>query len=361
MRVLQARDADEWVRLFYFRSDVVIEAMMLLLSALVIVFLAAQMFTNALEWIGERMGVSEGVTGSVFAAVGTAMPETIVPMVAVLGGGAAVEINHAVGMGAILGAPFMLGTLSLGMMAYFAGRLRGWTDAFKPELTGFRRDINFFLVGYSMAVAVAFLPPAWQIVRVLAALLLFIMYFLYLMATIRASQKLVTEGHATEAEHDLYGAKLFSASTLIASLQLLLALIALVWGARLFVAGAESMSELIGIAALVVSLLIVPVATELPEKVNSILWIRRRRDTLAFGNITGAMVFQGTIIPAIGMLIMPWHIDSSYAVASVALALSGVAWLWFLLKSERLTPVWLMGNAVLYGLFIVMVVVGGGR
>jgi len=222
----------------------VIEATLLLLFALVVVFLAAQMFTNALEWLGEKLGVSEGVTGSVFAAVGTAMPETIVPMVAVLAGGAAIEINHAVGLGAILGAPFMLGTLSLGMMAWFAGRKRGWADAFKPETTGLKRDIYVFLIGFSLAVGVAFLPEHWQNIRLLAALMMFVIYFMYLMATIRASQQLVSEGHGTEAEEELYGAKLLAPSKWVAGLQLLLAVIALIWGARLFVHGAESMSEM---------------------------------------------------------------------------------------------------------------------
>ena len=59
-------------------------------------------------------------------------------------------------------------------------------------------------------------------------------------------------------------------------------------------------------ATLVLSLLIIPVATELPEKVNSILWIRRGRDTLAFGNITGAMVFQGSLLPALGIALTSW-------------------------------------------------------
>ena len=325
-----------------------IEAILLLLFALVVVFLAAQMFTNALEWLGENLGVSEGVTGSVFAAVGTAMPETIVPMVAVLAGGAAIEINHAVGLGAILGAPFMLGTLSLGMVAWFAGRKRGWADAFKPETTGLKRDIYVFLIGFSLAVGVAFLPEHWQSIRLFAALMMFVCYFIYLMARIRASPQLVSEGHGTEAEEELYGAKLLAPSKWGAGLQLLLAVIALIWGARLFVDGAESMSEMIGVGALVVSLLIVPVATELPEKVNSILWICRRRDTLAFGNITGAMVFQGTVITGIGMLNMPWHMGNTYAIAAIMQSLSGVTWLWFLMKSERLSPAWPLGNACLY-------------
>jgi len=40
--------------------------------------------------------------------------------------------------------------------------------------------------------------------------------------------------------------------------------------------------------------------------VNSFLWLRRGKDTLAFANITGAMVFQGTLLPALGILLTPW-------------------------------------------------------
>jgi cation:H+ antiporter len=141
-------------------------------------------------------------------------------------------------------------------------------------------------------------------------------------------------------------------------LQLLIALSLLILGARLFVSGAQEVSALIGVSAFVVALLIVPVATELPEKVNSVIWIRRRKDTLAFGNITGAMVFQGTIIPAIGMLIMPWHIDLSSAAGwSVALALGGACWLWMLHATGRLKAGMLALNALLYltfGVYIIL-------
>ncbi|PJC71343.1 MAG: sodium:proton exchanger, partial [Zetaproteobacteria bacterium CG_4_8_14_3_um_filter_59_5] len=121
------------------------ESLLLLAVALVLVFVAAELFTNALEFIGERMGVSEGVTGSLFAAVGTAMPETIVPIVAILAGGASMEVNHAVGMGAILGAPFMLATLGIGIMALAAGMARGWHIPLNPEPSGLSRDLRIFL------------------------------------------------------------------------------------------------------------------------------------------------------------------------------------------------------------------------
>jgi len=333
------------------------ETVWILLGALLVIFLAAEVFTNALECLGERMGVSEGVTGSIFAAVGTAMPETIVPIVAILAGGAAIEVNHAVGMGAILGAPFMLATLSLGLLGLFVGLKRGWNTTMTPEPTGFRRDIQVFLIAYSLVIVVGLLPESWQMARVGAACGLFVLYFMYILKTIQASKSLVAEGHGTEADGDLYFKRLLGDSTPVAVLQLILALVALVLGAKLFVHGIESASTMLGIGALVLSLLIVPIATEMPEKVNSILWGRKGRDTLAFGNITGAMVFQGSMIPAIGMLLLPWHFESSYAAMAVILALLGSAWLWFLQSSGRLNGRMLMSSALLYGVFIIYVII----
>jgi len=332
-----------------------VETILILLGALLAIFLAAELFTNALECLGERMGVSEGVTGSIFAAVGTAMPETVVPMVAILAGGASIAVNHAVGMGAILGAPFMLATLSLCLLGLFVGLKRGWHTVLTPEPTGFKRDINFFMIGYSLVIVVAFLPVDWHLARVGGACTLFILYFLYLLQTIQASKGLVAEGHGTEADSDLYLKRWLGDSTPVATAQLLLALLILILGAKAFVHGIETASTLLGMGALVLSLLIVPIATELPEKINSILWIRKGRDTLAFGNITGAMVFQGTVVPGIGMLLLPWSFQDGYAAAAVVLAISGSAWLYFLQASGRLNGKMLLCNGFLYGLFLAYV------
>ncbi|RME85783.1 MAG: sodium:calcium antiporter, partial [Zetaproteobacteria bacterium] len=121
-------------------------------------------------------------------------------------------------------------------------------------------------------------------------------------------------------------------------------------GARLFVRGVEGLSAWLGISALVVSLLIVPIATELPEKVNSVLWIRRGKDTLAFGNITGAMVFQGTLIPAIGMLLTPWRLARADALVPACLALAGAGLIAWWAAQKALTPRALL---VHFGLYLV--------
>jgi len=336
-----------------------IESVLLLIAALVLVFVAAELFTNALEYIGERMGVSEGVTGSLFAAVGTAMPETIVPIVAILAGGASVETNHAVGMGAILGAPFMLATLGIGIMALAAGTSRGWQASLNPETNGLRRDLRVFIPGFLLVIASGLLPTGWEAARQGIATVLILSYFFYVLRTVQASKALVESGHGTEAHQKLYASKLgLPEAGWSAGVQLLIALSMLIIGARMFVDGAGHVSELIGVSAFVVSLLIVPIATELPEKVNSVLWIRRHKDTLAFGNITGAMVFQGTVIPAIGMMIMPWHIDLGSAAGwSVSLALGGAAWLWLMQTRAALQARTLVLNALLYlsfGIYIAL-------
>ncbi|MDX8397378.1 MAG: sodium:calcium antiporter [Mariprofundaceae bacterium] len=332
------------------------ENVIILLVALFTIFLAAEIFTNALEHLGERLGVSEGVTGSVFAAVGTAMPETIVPIVAILAGGASIAVNHDIGMGAILGAPFMLATLSLCLVGLFAGLKRGWATVLQPEQTGFQRDIKFFFVAYTLVVAVAWLPVEWQQARIIASCCLLGLYGLYLFQTITASKGLVEDGHGTEADSDLYFKRFLGDSTAVAILQFVVAIIILIVGAKLFVHGVEHASAILGVGALVLSLLIVPIATELPEKINSILWIRKGRDTLAFGNITGAMVFQGTVIPAIGMLLLPWHFEGATETLPVLLALLGSCWLFLLQFSGRLNSKMLLCNGLFYLCFLMYIV-----
>ena len=69
------------------------------------------------------------------------------------------------------------------------------------------------------------------------------------------------------------------------------------------------MAETIGVEPLVLSLVLAPLATELPEKANSFFWVRDGKDSLALGNITGAMVFQSTIPIAVGLLLTEWELD----------------------------------------------------
>jgi len=319
-----------------------------LIFFLLLILVAAEIFVNALEHFGERLGISEGVTGSVFAAVGTALPETIVPLLAIFAGTQNQAINEEIGVGAILGAPLMLSTLSLCLMALAVWKHRGTQGHLMPEKTGLIRDLNVFLGAFSLAAVALFVPHENTAMRAMLGLVMVLTYFFYVMFTLKASAALVKDGHATEAEGVMLLARLGLPTNFpTIAIQLLLGLGLLVMGAKGFIHGIEAAAPLLGISALMLSLIIVPIATELPEKVNSILWIRRHKDTLAFGNITGAMVFQGTMLPAIGILLTPWA-PQKEVLAGILITLAAAVWLRVMISRGQLR-VWMLAvNGLLY-------------
>jgi len=285
------------------------------------------------------------VTGSIFAAVGTALPETLVPLLALMAGTSSVSTNEEIGVGAILGAPLMLSTLSISLLAFAVLKKRGVQGEFQPERTGFLRDLNFFLIAFSFATLAMFVPHHLPVARAAMGFSMVLIYFVYIMLTLRASSALVEEGHGTEAEETMMLCRIGLPNNLpVILLQLALGLGLLVAGAKGFIHGVEAASVLLGISALLLSLLIIPIATELPEKINSILWVRRNKDTLAFGNITGAMVFQGTLLPAIGIMLTPWE-PRREVLAGVLITLIGAAWIrWMAGRGHlKVWHVWING------------------
>jgi cation:H+ antiporter len=181
-----------------------------------------------------------------------------------------------------------------------------------------------------------------------------LIYFIYIMLTLRASKALVQDGHATEAGEPMFLCRAGLPNNMaVILIQLVLGLALLVAGAKGFIHGVETAAPLLGITALLLSLLIIPIATELPEKVNSILWIRKHKDTLAFGNITGAMVFQGTLLPAIGIMLTPWE-PRREVLAGVIITLIAAAWLRWMAGRGHLKVWHVWVNGALYLTYLVI-------
>lgn len=323
---------------------------------LLLILVAAEIFVNALEHLGEKLKISEGVTGSLFAAVGTAMPETLVPLLAIFGAASSVEAGHEIGVGAILGAPLMLSTLSLFLMGLAVLKRRGIQGHLTPERTGLKRDLDFFLMAFVLAFVAMFIPHGDGLVRAGIAFVMVMIYFVYVLLTLRASARLVEDGHGTEASSAMLLTRLglpYNLVVIVAQLAMGLAL--LIAGAKGFIQGVEQVAPIIGISALLLSLMIIPIATELPEKVNSILWIRKRKDTLAFGNITGAMVFQGTLLPAIGISLTPWTAAERAVWLGVCITLIAAFWLRWAALNGGLRVWHLFVNGALYVTYLTVV------
>jgi cation:H+ antiporter len=325
----------------------------ILALGLVIILGGAELFVNAIEWLGRIFNLSEGATGSVLAAVGTALPETMIPIIAIVFGSG--ESGHDIGIGAILGAPLMLSTLAMfvtGTAVYvFRARRKTGTHVVASYRT-MSRDLSFFLCLYALAILAGVV--AWRPFKIVIAIFLVAAYIFYVYATMKQQREVEEE----ENLRCYFAPRSERPRTLIVFLQAGCALFLIILGANVFVESVTAIATHHGIPAFVLALIIAPIATELPEKFNSIIWVSRGKDTLALGNITGAMVFQSSLIPAMGIVLTDWSLTSS-AMFSGILALISAGVLMIQLSLRRLISAFvLVCGGVFYACFILAVVTG---
>ncbi|MEA2613696.1 MAG: cation:H+ antiporter [Chloroflexota bacterium] len=330
----------------------------LLALSLAVNLAGAELFTYGIVWFGDRFGLSEGAVGSVLAAVGTALPETILPLVAIISGHAS---GDEIGTGAILGAPFMLTTLAMVVIAVtvlITGRGGRRPLDLEIDKGVIRQDLGYFLVMYALAVIAGLLHI--KVVDYAFAGVLVVGYGYYVRRHFAAPGEDAGETEAGGEIKELYlwrwlgfvrkdqGPWTTDASAAMPFVQVAIALGLIVGGAELFIGGVSMVADAFGVSPLAFSLLVAPLATELPEKFNSVLWVRRRKDTLAMGNMTGAMVFQSSFPVSIGLVLTPWELTGTALVAAcTALVAGGVLWLTLRIRG-RLSARLLLLQGVFY-------------
>jgi cation:H+ antiporter len=326
----------------------------LLIVSFMVILAGALLFTNAVEWIGHRLNLGEGAVGSLLAAVGTAMPETLISIVALVGA----TRSQDVAVGAIVGAPFLLATLAMGLVgltAYLYRRRRRQGIRLRAHVPTLDRDLIFFLVFFGLALALGF--GASEGIRVVAGIVFFLAYPVYVWRTLVRGGAPQPEETLNPLILDRRPERTTDPSLAVSVVQFLIGLGAMIGGAHLFVEELLHVAEDIGVEAIALSLILAPLATELPEKVNSFFWVREGKDSLALGNITGAMVFQSTIPVGIGLMFTDWELSGNAAV-SVALGLAGgVLAYWILRLRGRFELPAVIAWIALYAAFIVVVVV----
>jgi cation:H+ antiporter len=297
---------------------------------LIVILVGSELFTNGIEWFGHHLDLAEGAVGSVLAAVGTALPETMIPIIAILFGAAG--SGERIGVGAVLGAPFMLATLAMFVtgVAVLWRRRRTQSTTMDVDPGVLRHDLRYFALCYALAVGTALLPPELGFLRVVVAVMLIGIYVWYVKAHFEADPDVDAADLAPLRFHRFdpyrHPTDPDRPRLRMVNVQVLAALACIVGGAYVFVGAVGAVASDLGLDEALLALVIAPIATELPEKFNSVIWIRQRKDTLAMGNITGAMVFQSAIPAVIALLFAgaAWHItEGSY----LAFASAGIAFL----------------------------------
>lgn len=350
---------------------------LLLAGAAIAIYLACEWFINAVEWLGARLKVGKMAVGTLLAAIGTALPESVVTFVAVAFGGG----GHSkdIGVGAAMGGPLALSTIAYAVVGVVLlsnrRRRRRWSEAGSASSTGplgagasgasteppaeadlqvesrrLARDQTWFLSVFVIKVGlglVAFAIKPWL------GLLFFATYAVYF------SRELGNREGAGETE-GLAPLKLqpgrATPSTAAVVIQTVVTLSVIFGASQLFVRQLEWAGPQLGLTATVTALLLSPVATELPEVMNAILWVRQGKTDLALANISGAMMIQATVPSGLGILFTPWKFDAPL-IAAGAVTMAAIVYLLATIRAGRLTAGRLAASAGFYAAFIVLLVV----
>ena len=319
--------------------------LLLLLSAAMIYF-SCEYFVNGVEWAGRRSGVTQNAVGTVLAAFGTALPESVVTFVAVVFGDS--EAQKEIGVGAALGGPLVLGTIAyaavgLVFLASKDKQRRAFLEG--VDTRKLSRDQAWFMAIFVLKVALGLVAFA---IKLWLGMLFVIAYGLYVCEEMRRPD------HAGTTEEKLEPLKLRphvrEPSTAWAVFQTVMASVVIFFSSRLFVHQLDAIGPWLGLSPQMVALLLSPVATELPEMLNVVIWMRQGKVALALGNISGAMMIQATIPSAFGIFFTPWMLSRPLVWAAVVTMLA-VATLFVLLRTQALNAARLSLLGSFYVLF----------
>ncbi len=339
----------------------------LLVVCAVAIYLSCEWFVNAVEWLGLRLNLGRMAVGTVLAAFGTALPESVVTLVAVTTGRS--EAMRDVGVGAALGGPLALSTIAYGVTGVVLLRhrrtLRREAIAAGPGTTGPVTDVHhqvledeterrrlvkdqtWFLPIFVVKVALGLVAFAY---KPLLGLLFFGVYAIYFWRELNSDTEDGIEHEELEPLKLRPGAD--RPATWAVALQTLGSLAVIFVASQLFVNQLDAIGPMIGLSGATTALLLSPIATELPETMNAIIWVRQGKTRLALANISGAMMIQATVPSGLGLLFTTWHFDGPLLWSGVVTLLA-ILYLMACMRTMRLTPVRLALAAGFYAVFAI--------
>jgi cation:H+ antiporter len=323
----------------------------LLLGTAAVIYFACEFFVNGVEWLGRQLSVGRTATGTILAAIGTALPESVITFVAVAFGRG--DAQRELGVGAALGGPLVLATIAyavVGATLILSGRHLRRSVNIREEFKRLSRDQGWFLSIFVVKLAVGlvtFVFKPWLGALFLAA---YALYFWHEMSRDES-------GEAEEKLEPLIIDRRRSGepSLGLSALQTLAALLVIFGASRLFIGQLDALGPSLGLKPQLLALLLSPIATELPETMNAIIWVRQGKHRLALANISGAMMIQATVPTAFGLFWTPWLLDPSLILAG-GITASAVAVMFFSFRRGVISRGFLASMGLFYGLFAILLV-----
>ncbi len=276
--------------------------LLLILTGLVLLPLAADWLVRGSTSLARRIHVSELLIGLTVVAVGTSAPELVTGVIAAVKSAPGIVLGNAVGsnianLGLVLGGVALLGRIPV------QRRLLG------PDLWAM-----LGITALAMVLALGGVISRWE------GLLLVLCLGGLTAWAIRRGRVRPPQPEALEPEPQL-------AVWLEVSL-LVLGLAGLVVGADLLVRGSTAVAALWGVSNTVIGATVVAVGTSLPELAASFAAARRKSYGIMLGNLVGSCQFNLAAITGIPALITPLKVDQAmlHLHLPVLALVSVVAW-----------------------------------
>ncbi|HEY1721098.1 MAG TPA: hypothetical protein VGG27_07620 [Magnetospirillaceae bacterium] len=326
------------------------QSIAILVAAGLAIYFASEFFVNGIEWLGRKLGVSETATGTLLAALGTALPESVITFVALALGDDPQDVD--IGVGAALGGPLALSTIAYAVvgasMLSRASQRHIKSRTEKADNRWLTRVQIWFLAIFALKIGlgVVHFPH-----KAATGILFIIVYAWFCVSEFSAGER--------SASQDLnplrIQPKAAEPSLFWVLVQTLGSLLVVFIASHMFVDRLGDVAIGFGLAPGAVALFLSPVATELPEVMNAVIWVRQGKRRLALANISGAMMVQATVPTAFGLLFSPWMLDriALYSAAATALAIAGLL---FVFRTGRANGWVLVQTIWLYIAFVAAVI-----
>jgi cation:H+ antiporter len=329
-----------------------ITAVVLLLGCAAVIYFSCEAFVNGVEWLGHKLHLSQTATGTVLAAFGTALPESVVTLVAVAFGNTPAQ--KEIGIGAALGGPLALSTVAyavVGIALVLKSRRlgRGRNPEVEVNTRRLRRDQLWFLMIFAVKITLGFVVfsfKPWLGILFLGA------YALYTWKELNQKDTGVEEGDLQPLmirRRDPAPALSWAIAQTAAALLVIFA------ASRVFVKQLELVGSAMGLDPQLAALLFSPLATELPEVMNAVIWVRQGKERLALANISGAMMIQATVPTAFGLFFTPWILAAPSILAAIVTAVAVIVLQWTF-RSRRVNSLKLAQVGWLYAVFAALLI-----
>lgn len=327
---------------------------LILLACAVVIYIACEWFLNSVEWLGASLKMGAIAVGSILAAIGTALPESLITIMALIAGSEGDQGGLAIG--ASLGGPLVVCTVAYGvggLALFFASRKAakhghhyGGIEAIDRQDTSvLSKDQLWFLVIFGMSILLGLAPhfpgKRWF------GLVFFAIYLLYFRRELQADDDQASDEGLAPLRFD---PKREKPRVWLIWAQVLVTLAFIFASSHLFVQQLDVLGPQWGLPAVATALLLSPVASELPETLNAYLWAKNDKIKLALANVAGSMMIQSTIPAGITMLAADWTFTFPALWAAVC-TFACALYVHVLMRFHKLTPLRLAGTLVFYVAF----------